>query len=652
MHIFRGHGLKWLGICLLFFVPLISLSVLEQQVQPLKHAFQSDSSNFDFRSHDGEWRPFDPVLHGREKMSGTYWFRTTLPDNHWRDPHMYLTYVPNAEIYLEDSLIYTFAPQYEIREHPHLIRLPDDFSGQTLLIRIDFHHQFIHPGVLVIDSQLNLVAEQIIKSSYRLLLGLVTFLISIVGFLLYSRRREASYLYFSLFALYIAQLCVARSWFLFGLLTSSPLFTYIQDVILALGAYCFLRFYEAVFGAGPYRILRRLSQAMLILSGLLLITTLAFPTFHLESMAQVMQNAIAPLVMVIIMGSAIRTYWQRRDAESFWFMAGFVTVGVSTLFYFLQPFIYWIADKMTTDSLPLTSLVRILYDGDRFLHGIFILFFCMVMTLGERIRSIYRKAQQTAEELAQLSGSLEQLVQERTRALEQTNQNLRSSMQETAAALAEVAVLEDRNRIAQDMHDRAGHSLTAALIQIEAVKMIAQKDMPLALQKLDSTRESIASGLDSIRETVRMMRLDYEERSLVPAIQKLIQETQQATGIRVIYDPKPLPDLNTVLKKTLYLALQEGLTNGIRHGKATRFDFSLEVVDDAIRFELANDGEPYASQEFGFGLNTMRERLERLNGTMNMASTDAHACVLSIEVPLESDDGEGEDQDDSDHNRG
>lgn len=639
MHLFRGHGWKWTVLCLLFLLPLITLYVLEQQVNPLQHAFQSVSNQIQFTGQDGQWREFDPAEYGNSRVTGTYRFRMDLPENRWRDPYLYLVYVPNAEIFLEDRLIHAFKPRYEYREHPHLIRLPDDFSGQTLMIEIDFRHQYMYPGVMMIDSPLNLLAKMALQSGYRLVLGLITLLTAIAGFVIYARRRHASYLFFSLFALYIAQLCVARSWFLFGLLTDTPTFAYMQDVFLALGGYFFLRFHESVFGSGPWQIHRRLALGMLVMVGLLLVTALFFPSFHLQYMASLMQNVVAPLVMLIILVSAIHTYWHKPEAESFWFMAGFVTVGLSTLFYFLQPAIY-LLDRVTPAWFSLTVILKVMYGGDRFLHGIFILLFCMGMTLSERIRGIYLKAQSTAEALAQLSGSLEQLVQERTKELEQTNQNLRASMQETAEALAEMAVLEDRNRIAQDMHDRAGHSLTAALIQIEAAKMLATKDTDLALQKLDATRESVASGLDSIRETVRMMKLDYEERSLVPSLQKLIQETQNATGVRVIYDPKPLPDLNTILKKTIYLALQEGLTNGIKHGKAARFSFSLKIVKDTLHFQLANDGIPYANQDFGFGMNTMRERIERLNGTLHLTATDEHACVLDIVLPVEPDNAE------------
>ena len=265
----------------------------------------------------------------------------------------------------------------------------------------------------------------------------------------------------------------------------------------------------------------------------------------------------------------------------------------------------------------------------------------MAMVLNARISSVYEQAQKTADELTQLSNSLEQLVQERTKELEETNHHLRSSMQKTAEALAEIAVMEDRNRIAQDMHDHAGHALTAALIQIEAAKLLLTKDARLALEKLEATRESVARGLDSIRETVRMMKLDYEERSLVLSLQQLIQETEAAVGVQVVYEPEPIPEVDPILKKTLYLALQEGLTNGIRHGQATLFHFSLKAEGSSLFFQLSNNGEAYANQEFGFGLKTMRERIERLNGSLHVEASDQYACVLSITVPMEADEEEG-----------
>lgn len=633
MRMLHGHGRKWLGIVLLFFIPLIALHLVEKQITPLENAYQSTTSDFQYKGSDGVWRDFDPNM-SQERVTGTYWFKTVLPENRWRDPYMYLVFVHNAHVYLDGKLIYTFTPLFEYWEHPHLIELPEDFSGKTLMIRIDFDRQLMYPGVIFIDSPLHFIIKFFMQNDYRLLLGLISLLVSITGFSLYIGRRQPSYLYFSLFALYIAQLCASRSWFLLGLLAPSPAFAYFQDVMLAIGGYCFLRFYENLSGTAFKRIHGWLSKMMIIMFVILLITAISFPSIYRNEMSTIIQNIISPSVMIFILVSSMYTYWKQKDTESFWLMAGIVTFGISTLLYLLFPYIYWSIEQIFPKWFYQSILYQVMYYGDRFLHGIFILLFCMAMVLRTRIRNVYGEAQRTATELKKLSNTLEQLVQERTKELERTNQNLRSSMKKTAEALAEVAVLEDRNRIAQDMHDRTGHALTAALIQIEAAKLLVTKDTAKTLEKLEATRESVSSGLESIRETVRMMKLDYEERSLVISIQQLIRETENAVGVQVYYIPEPLPDLDPILKKTIYLALQEGLTNGIRHGKAKDFEFSLKLVDDIIHFHLCNNGEPYENQQFGFGLNTMRDRIERLNGTIELKSTDEHACVLSITLPI------------------
>lgn len=643
MNIFHRHGLKWIIIGMLIFIPLVLLYGLEKQIKPLEGAFQSTFKDFQYKGSDDVWRNFDLNEYNETKVTGTYSFKTTLPENRWRDPYLYVIFIPNAEVYLDNKLIYTFEPNFEYWEHPHLIKLPDDFSGKSLMIRIDFDRQVMYPGLIMIDSPLNFVINFAIQSDYRLLLSIISFLLSLAGIIVYIGRREKSYLYFSLFALYIAQLCASRSWHLLGLLTSSPAFPYFQDVLLPIGGYFFLQFYEKVFRTGSKHIYRWLLHVMIIMFAVELIASIFFPSIYLNEMSFFLQNIIAPTALVLILISSVHTYWKRRDDESFWFMAAFVSFGLFTLLYFLIPYFLWIENNFASTWFPFTTFYKMMFEGDRFLHSTFILLFCMTMVLRARIRSIYDEAQKTAEELRKLSESLEQLVQERTKELEQTNRNLSASMQSKAEALAEIAVLEDRNRIAQDMHDHTGHALTAALIQIEAAKLLMNKDLALALAKLEASRESVASGLESIRETVRMMKLDYEERTLILSIQKLIEETRAAVGVEVIYDPDPISELDPISKKTLYLALQEGLTNGIRHGKATLFEFSLKEEGNTIYFQLANNGKPYTGQEFGFGLSTMRERIERSNGTMHLEKTDQHACVLHITLPIATnDEREGE----------
>lgn len=237
-------------------------------------------------------------------------------------------------------------------------------------------------------------------------------------------------------------------------------------------------------------------------------------------------------------------------------------------------------------------------------------------------------------QLSRLTGSLERLVQERTGELEHANRQLIDSMHETAQALAEVSVLEERNLIAHDMHDQVGHTLTAAMIQIEAARLLLEGNPTQAAAKLETAHASVREGLDQVRRTVRMLKTVEEQEALLPAMHRLIRRIEEQTDVSVAYAIAPLPPLSEELGATLYRALQEGLTNGIRHGECSKFSFQLSVGDDSLRFRLANDGRVYEGSPYGFGLSAMRERVERLGGTFAIRANGESGCMLAIDVPL------------------
>ncbi|QYR20938.1 hypothetical protein KZ483_24825 [Paenibacillus sp. sptzw28] len=89
-------------------------------------------------------------------------------------------------------------------------------------------------------------------------------------------------------------------------------------------------------------------------------------------------------------------------------------------------------------------------------------------------------------------------------------------------------------------------------------------------------------------------------------------------------------------KKLIYHALQEGLTNGIKHGGCRHFEFALYLEEDYLKFILHNDRIPYAAVPSGFGLSAMRERINHLGGTLELSpSYDSRSgSVLKILLPL------------------
>lgn len=252
--------------------------------------------------------------------------------------------------------------------------------------------------------------------------------------------------------------------------------------------------------------------------------------------------------------------------------------------------------------------------------------------------SLEQSRDQLADALAQLeehSLTLEGKVRERTADLELTNRQLRRTMRENANSLAEIAVLEERNRIAHDIHDIVGHTLTATIVQLEAGLRLLDSKPAVAAEKFELCQELIGKGLNEIRRAVRMMRDDTNTLDLAPALVQLIQETEKYAAVIIDYDIHPLPDLSSSQKKVLFHALQEGLTNGIRHGGSTRFSFELAAEADHIRFRLQDNGSGGSEPpQYGFGLTAMQERVESLGGELHFTTTQEQGSRLHLQLPI------------------
>jgi signal transduction histidine kinase len=92
-----------------------------------------------------------------------------------------------------------------------------------------------------------------------------------------------------------------------------------------------------------------------------------------------------------------------------------------------------------------------------------------------------------------------------------------------------------------------------------------------------------------------------------------------------------------MIEITIYRALQEGLTNGIRHGSSTVFQFSLTHQGEYIQFTLSDNGKPPFQIVPGFGLNAMKERVEDVGGKLRISSKDlASGVTLEITIPLQT----------------
>jgi signal transduction histidine kinase len=209
-----------------------------------------------------------------------------------------------------------------------------------------------------------------------------------------------------------------------------------------------------------------------------------------------------------------------------------------------------------------------------------------------------------------------------------------TKLQDYAVQAERLATAQERNRVARDIHDGLGHSLTVVQMQVKAARAVLPTDPGKADAVLAKAQEQAETALADVRRSVRALREPRSVPALPEALKALTEETS-ATGVPATLTvsgvERPLPD---EAREALYRAAQEGLTNVRKHAQAGRVDVVLAYADGAVRVEIRDDGTGTdGAPTSGFGLLGLRERAEHLGGKLAVTSAPGQGCALSMEVP-------------------
>lgn len=217
--------------------------------------------------------------------------------------------------------------------------------------------------------------------------------------------------------------------------------------------------------------------------------------------------------------------------------------------------------------------------------------------------------------------------------LELTHKQLR----QYALRIEDQATLQERNRIAREIHDGLGHTLAAQTIQLNNALLFWHSEDDKALTFLKQAKQLGAEALLEVRRSVSMLRSNpLQGQSLETAINKLLHDFQQMTGIAPsssIHLPLTLPlEVNT----TLYRLVQESLTNIHKHADATTTIVQLMPQAGLLHLSIQDNGKGFnpTQNTTGFGLQGMRERAAALGGQLKVDSQPGAGCRISVSLPL------------------
>jgi len=210
-------------------------------------------------------------------------------------------------------------------------------------------------------------------------------------------------------------------------------------------------------------------------------------------------------------------------------------------------------------------------------------------------------------------------------------------LREYAINIENQATLQERNRIAREIHDSVGHYLTAQSIQLENTALFLSKDLDKAQSHLVKARQLGKEALANIRTSVATLRKDpIQARSLAKITEKLTADFKLNTNIAV-YSQIDLPTtLPQDITTALYRIVQEALTNITKHSQARNVELRLQKTAQKISLSLKDDGCGFnlTDNTTGFGLQGMQERTAALNGNWKIISKPGEGCHLKVEIPL------------------
>jgi signal transduction histidine kinase len=232
---------------------------------------------------------------------------------------------------------------------------------------------------------------------------------------------------------------------------------------------------------------------------------------------------------------------------------------------------------------------------------------------------------------------------ERKRLIEQ----LKAAQRSLAAAERQAGILQERQRLAHEIHDTLAQGFTSIVMQLEAADLALPAEEEAARLRLQQARETARLSLAESRRLVQALRPEpFEGASLPEALQRVVERWRRENEVEILFsitgDPCPL---HPEVEVSLLRLMQEGLANIQRHARARRVTVTLSYMEDQIALDVQDDGVGFDPESVpllanqsreGFGLQAMRERLAQLGGQLVIESAPGQGTTLAIQIPLEA----------------
>lgn len=215
--------------------------------------------------------------------------------------------------------------------------------------------------------------------------------------------------------------------------------------------------------------------------------------------------------------------------------------------------------------------------------------------------------------------------------------NMAEQLRNLLQARQELATLEERNRLARDLHDSVKQQIFAVVMQIGATKILLNRDVNAAEVRLNEAEKLIKQAQQELTSLIRELRpAALEGKGLVTALRELTTDWVQQTDIVANLRVEGTQTLSLAVEEALFRIAQEALSNVARHSKATLVQMLLTTAEDTVTLSVIDNGQGFDTTgqgSPGAGLLSMRERMKTLGGDVQIESSAGKGTRIVARCP-------------------
>ncbi|MDA2298700.1 sensor histidine kinase [Bacillus cereus] len=263
--------------------------------------------------------------------------------------------------------------------------------------------------------------------------------------------------------------------------------------------------------------------------------------------------------------------------------------------------------------LPIT----IADESIRMTYGLIVAFSFLVLTIAERYISRVVKLESQNDKMRKDMQRLTKSLHENKEYIKQSEYTFK---------------LEERNRLSQEIHDKIGHSMTGALIQMEAAKRLMEIDKEKSAELLQNAIHISKDGIESIRITLKNMKPPTEQIG-IHRMKLFIEEFTGKNDVNIPFVYKGNLDMISPIQwKIIGENVTEALTNAMKYADATVISIDIHVLNKMVKVQVKDNGKGVALVKKGLGIMGMEERTASVNGKIIVDGTSGFSVTMLLPI--------------------